>query len=424
MFTLMGGWTLRGIQVFGLALACGIPVAAANAATPEQAVGQRDAAAPAGRVHFFPVRGARSPAELSAADLTFHGGPVITSAKVVFIFWGPSFADVSSPDHLYAQTLQAFRSQFGTAPEFNVITQYSGIQQTNLGSGTPDWFDTSTPPTNVTDAIVQGEVNAYLASHAFDASTIYEVVIPSSSYSSNFGVNSCGGPSLGYCAYHGYFSSGSNAVKYSIEPYPSCGGCSLPGWTDVQNQEHFVCHETRESVTDEQLNAWYDSQGNEADDKCAWSPTPFIGTGGYSYQYEWSNATSSCVKTLSAGSGGTSYYTLAPCRVYDSRPYFLANATTYELALTGSCAIPDTAQAVSVNVTGLGSTSNGFLTLWPAQTTIPNTSTLDFSPGTVRANNAILQLAPGFFGSAGAIWFEFTGVGSYQLLLDVNGYFQ
>lgn len=239
-------------------------------------------------------------------NLTYHPpGPVILSAKVVFIFWGPSFQNPSSPDFQYAQTLIAFRNQFGTTGEFNVITQYyqnlgSGnqfIQLTNLGSGTPDSFDTSTPPTNVTDAIVQGEVSAYLASHAFDASTIYEVVIPSSSYSSSGGSTSCGGPALAYCAYHGFFTSGSNAVKYSIEPYPSCSGCQVSGWTAVQNQEHFVCHETREAVTDQQLNAWFDSRGNEADDKCAWSPSPFIGTGGYSYQWEWSNAAGGCVQT-------------------------------------------------------------------------------------------------------------------------------
>jgi hypothetical protein len=243
---------------------------------------------------------------LFGVNLTYHApGPVILSAKAVFIFWGPTFQNVSSPDYQYAQTLIAFRNQFGTTHEFNVITQYyqnlgSGnqfIQLTNLGSGTPDWFDGSTPPTNVTDAIVQGEVNAYLATHAFNASTIYEVFIPSTSYSSDGSATSCGGPNLTYCAYHGFFTSGSNAVKYSIEPYPSCSGCQVSGWTAVQNQEHFVCHETREAVTDPQLNAWYDFFGNEADDKCAWSPTPFIGTGGYSYQYEWSNANRGCVRT-------------------------------------------------------------------------------------------------------------------------------
>ena len=239
------------------------------------------------------------------SNLIYHnGGQVIPSARVVFIFWGPSFGNGGS-DAAYASTLQAFRNQFGTTGEFNVITQYyqiiGGVQtfisQTNLGNGTPDMFDNTTPPTNVTDATVQGEVNHYLASNAFDASTIYEVVIPSTSYSSDGTSTSCGGPNLAYCAYHGFFTSGANKVKYSIEPYPSCGGCSLAGWSNVQNQEHFVCHETREAVTDQQLNAWFDRSGNEADDKCAWSPTPFIGTGGYSYQYEWSNANSACVKT-------------------------------------------------------------------------------------------------------------------------------
>ncbi len=263
--------------------------------------------------HYFPTNHAvgrgvsasagEQPDIFGGRNLTYHGGPVIISAKVVFIFWGPNFQNPSSPDYQYAQTLIAFRNQFGTTPEFNVITQYyqnpgtQHIQLTNLGSGTADMFDTSTPPTNVTDAIVQGEVNHYLASNAFDASTVYEVVIPSTSYSSDGSATSCGGPQLTYCAYHGYFTSGSNAVKYSIEPYPSCSGCQVSGWTAVQNQEHFVCHETREAVTDQQLNAWYDRSGNEADDKCAWSPTPFIGTGGYSYQYEWSNASSGCVKT-------------------------------------------------------------------------------------------------------------------------------
>jgi hypothetical protein len=54
-------------------------------------------------------------------------------------------------------------------------------------------------------------------------------------------------------------------------------------------------NETREAVTDEDLNAWYDRRGAEADDKCAWSPAPFIDSG-FGYQYEWSNAAGGCVR--------------------------------------------------------------------------------------------------------------------------------
>jgi hypothetical protein len=282
----------RGLK-FALALSCGLLAVAANAATVEKQMTKPFA--DADHVIYAPTN--HAVIAKARNTLTNHGGGVLVSAKLVFIFWGPSFANAASPDHAYATTLQAFRNQFGTTGEYNTITQYSGIQLTNLGSGTADMFDTTTPPTNVTDAIVQGEVNHYLASNAYNSSTVYEVVIPSSSYSSSGSSTSCGGPSLAYCAYHGAYSGAPGTVIYSIEPYPSCSGCQVSGWSAVQNQEHFVCHETRESVTDP-VNGWWNSRsGAEADDECAWSPTPFIGTGGYSYQYEWSNANNACIKT-------------------------------------------------------------------------------------------------------------------------------
>jgi|ERR1700674_584552 len=236
-------------------------------------------------------------------NLSYHGGPVLISAKVVYIFWGPNFSNVGSADWQYAQQLIGFRNQYGTNGEYNTITQYyqnpgaQHIQLANLGSGTPDWFDSSNPPTAVTDANVQNEVANYLASNGFNASTIYEVVIPSTSYSTDQGQTSCGGPNLTYCAYHSWYTSGSSNVIYSIEPYPSCSGCSWPGWSNAQNADHFVCHETRESVTDPVGTGWWNSRtGAEADDQCAWSPSPFL-SGGYGYQYEWSNANSGCVRT-------------------------------------------------------------------------------------------------------------------------------
>jgi hypothetical protein len=275
-----------------LALSCGLLAVAADAANREKTV--KAPFAEAGRVIYTPVRGALVP---KAGNLVNHGGGVIVSAKVVFIFWGPNFNNAASPDYAYARTLVADRNQFGMTPEYRTILEY-GVQPSNLGSGTPDWFDTSTPPVKVTDARVQSKVNTYLASHTFDASTIYEVVIPSTSYSDDgAGDTSCGGPSLAFCAYHSWIGSGANAIKYTIQPYPSCSGCQVSGWTPVQNQEIFFCHETRETATDPTGTTWWDSTGAEADDKCAWSPPPFFGTGGFAYQYEWSNAKRMCVKT-------------------------------------------------------------------------------------------------------------------------------
>ena len=95
------------------------------------------------------------------SNLTFHaGGTVIRAAHVVEIFWGPSFAVAGSADASYASQLQNFRNQFGSTPEYNTVTQYSGEDPVsgfgNIGLTTlanqADMFDTTTPPTNVTDA--------------------------------------------------------------------------------------------------------------------------------------------------------------------------------------------------------------------------------------------------------------------------------
>ena len=245
----------------------------------------------------------------SSSNLGYYGGPTITSAHVVAIFWGWSTTDPIST------SLQNYIATYGTSHEYNVITQYysSGpvyIRESSLAGDTPSvWYDTTTPPTNATDAAVQGEVNTFLGQLgvSFDPSAIYEVFLPSGVYSSDGSATSCGGPNLQYCAYHGSFANSHNGsdTKYASMPYPSCGGCQTSGFSTTQNIEHFISHETREAVTDEDGNAWFDRRGYEADDKCAWSPTPFtdsmVGTNadgtGFAYQYEWSNAKSGCVKT-------------------------------------------------------------------------------------------------------------------------------
>jgi hypothetical protein len=254
----------------------------------------------------------------SGGNLIYHKGPVITNAKVVPIYWGPTWGTNGS-DNSIATSLTSYidggstgstpDTSYGLTSEFNVITQYyqtgpSYISQSNLGSAGGALFDSTTPPTNVTDAAVQAEVLKATNNNP-RTDTIYEVFLPASSYSSNGSSDSCGGPSLAYCAYHGNFNHNGLDVKYASMPYPSCGGCQTSGFTTTQNFEHFVSHETREAVTDEDGTAWYDRRGYEADDKCAWSPTPFadaaaglnVDGSAFAFQYEWSNLNSGCIKT-------------------------------------------------------------------------------------------------------------------------------
>src|SRR5262245_25795885 len=225
-------------------------------------------------VNAFPKRErAAKPTGGGSQNVSYHNGPVIHQARVIPVFWGPTniWGTNGSPS-ARAQSIVNFFVQFGTTSQYNVITQYydlgGAIRLSNLTS--TYWIDNSTPPANVTDSVLRGEVVKVLPQVGIDANTVYEVFLSPFSYASFGSATSCGGPNVQFCAYHGNFSYLGVDIKYASLPYPSCGGCQWPNWTSAQNFEHFACHETREAVTDPDGNAWFDRFGNEADDKCAW----------------------------------------------------------------------------------------------------------------------------------------------------------
>jgi Metallo-peptidase family M12/IPT/TIG domain len=121
------------------------------------------------------------------------------------------------------------------------------------------------------------------------------------------------------------------------------------------------------------------------------------------------------------------FYTLTPCRLVDTRnatgPYggpALAAQGQRFFQLTGQCGIPAGAAAVSVNVTVVAAGAGNFA-LYPGNALPLGTSTLNFSAGQTRANNAVLQLATDGTGTVGVFN---TSAAPNQFLLDVNGYFQ
>lgn len=261
------------------------------------------------RVHKMAHKDAARAAAGGSGQLVDHGGQVLTNAKVVFIFWG--WASTAATSDAYVNNLIAFRdSQYGMITHIGMLSQYRSTGSTGFKGTQPDVF-ISTPPSasRVTDAQVQQRVASSCAalSGGCKTDTIYEVFIPQNYYSDDgTGATSCGGTNLQYCAYHGNGDGAnlSSSIKYSIQPYPSCSSCAgLSGWTNYQNQEHFVVHETREAMTDAQLSAWWDRAGYEADDKCAWGTNlAFLFAESkpdgrtYAYQQEYSNSARACVK--------------------------------------------------------------------------------------------------------------------------------
>ena len=121
--------------------------------------------------------------------------------------------------------------------------------------------------------------------------------------------------------------------------------------------------------------------------------------------------------------GGLSFYTVPPCRAFDTR---LASALQSGVAgafhFGGVCGIPMSARAVALNVTVVAPTGAGHVVLFPLGDLAPSTSTIEFAAGKVRSNNAILGLG-GLLGSLEA-QASVAGGGQVQLILDVSGYFE
>ncbi|HYK40838.1 MAG TPA: IPT/TIG domain-containing protein [Thermoanaerobaculia bacterium] len=124
-------------------------------------------------------------------------------------------------------------------------------------------------------------------------------------------------------------------------------------------------------------------------------------------------------------SAGAHFYSVAPCRVVDTRgptdpwggPALAANTVRIFL-LAGRCGIPPSAQSVAANVTITQPTAAGFLSIYAGGTTRPLVSTVNFAAGQTRANNAVLPI-----GSAGDVA-VFCAVGTTQAVIDVTGYFE
>jgi uncharacterized repeat protein (TIGR01451 family) len=137
------------------------------------------------------------------------------------------------------------------------------------------------------------------------------------------------------------------------------------------------------------------------------------------------NATNDSATTATQiGAAGLSFHTLQPCRLVDTRnpvgprggPTLVADQVrTFSLA--GACGVPSSARALALNVTVVGPTGAGHITLFPGGNAIPLASTVNFAAGAVRGNNATLALS----GTGELSTFSTRDT---HLVIDVYGYFE
>jgi hypothetical protein len=229
--------------------------------------------------------------------LTYHGGPVMTTAVTYAIFWTPSTLQNGAATSLstsYENILTNFLSLYPGHSIANNNTQYystsgSGLFHftnyiTNTGSFGGSYVDATpypasacsdpvTPSNCLSDAQIQAEVSKVMGIQGWSGGLNHIFFVYTGSGEGS--CSSAGCAYTNYCAYHGYFNSGSTTVLYGNMPYAAAGYCqagSAPnGAADGDAAASITSHELTEAMTDPELNAWYSATGSEIGDLCAWN---------------------------------------------------------------------------------------------------------------------------------------------------------
>jgi hypothetical protein len=265
-------------------------VAGIAAAGSSARVGNAPAALDAKPAHgFIPSRHANAAARARVSQLIWHNGPVMHATTVVPVYWGSQWGNSSFVGDKVTG-LNTLYSGIGGTPYARTNGEYtdgSGNVNTSSIGKSGNLTDTSATPSGApSTSAVLAEVAKVTGNHPV-ANAYYPV------YSDQPRGNA------GYCAWHSSGTIGGVRVQFgfffNLDGDPGCdpqSPSSLGHSQGLAALANVSGHELSEMLTDPQLNAWYDRQGEENSDKCAWTWSGTVAIGGQSWKIQgnWSNA--------------------------------------------------------------------------------------------------------------------------------------
>jgi hypothetical protein len=117
---------------------------------------------------------------------------------------------------------------------------------------------------------------------------------------------------------------------------------------------------------------------------------------------------------------GAVFQAVAPARLADTRQAACGcsrlDANTIRVQVAGRAGVPASTAAVALSLTVSGTTAAGYATTWPSGSTMPGTSTINWTAGQTRANGAILAV-----GANGSV--DVYVSSAAQVIVDVTGAF-
>ncbi|WKE66383.1 hypothetical protein PVT67_03790 [Gallaecimonas kandeliae] len=205
--------------------------------------------------------------------ISYHGGPVMLGTTNIYYIWYGNWSGYSAAKTILPDLMPGLSG----SPIFNINTSYYDgnnnhvANSVNLVSQVSDSGSQGTVlDDNAVQTIVANAINNL--GLPMDTNALYFVLTaPDVQETSGFGSQ--------YCGWHTKGTINGQTVKYSfvgnpVTQAPSGCGANNPspnGDAGADAMASIMFHELSETVTDPELNAWYDTRGNENADKCAWT---------------------------------------------------------------------------------------------------------------------------------------------------------
>jgi len=194
--------------------------------------------------------------------ISYHGGRTMKHANVYTIYYGDwQYNNIEA-----TSLISYFFNNIDKTDYWNIQKQYTGestviekkiiFDNYSLGKAFPNVEEI------IKNAIIKGNLPT-------DPDGVYFVITSKDVSIAGFCKH--------FCGYHTYFQLNETRIIYSfVGDSTTCWGCS-PIRESINNNVaadtsmSIIAHELVESMSDPYLDAWFDSEGYENKDKCAWN---------------------------------------------------------------------------------------------------------------------------------------------------------
>ena len=236
--------------------------------------------------------------------INYNGGAVMRGVVNLYLIWYGDWTQDANANTILTDWAQSI----GGSPYENINTTYgdsNGNVSGLISYGGAASVAASAFGTSLSDSSIASIVSTVLRAGTLptDANGVYMVLTAP-------GIQETSGFLTQYCGWHTYGTINGANIKYAFigdAAGSSLGSCaqqtagSPNGDPAVDAMVSVMAHELEEATSDPNLNAWYDSSGEENADKCAWTfGTTYPSGGGaanmqlgsrhYLIQQNWVNA--------------------------------------------------------------------------------------------------------------------------------------